>query len=67
MANKRETRHLKYNIVVMGDPYCGKSSIIERYTTGKYGPNYIQTIGNYINIYSLGKVIVARKSEIYLL
>lgn len=46
MARFREISSSKYNIVVMGDPYCGKSSIIERYTTGKYGPSYIQTIGS---------------------
>ncbi|XP_053394479.1 ras-related protein Rab-18-B-like isoform X3 [Mercenaria mercenaria] len=43
---KSNITHLTYNIVVMGDPYCGKSSIIERYTRGKYGPNYLQTIGS---------------------
>ncbi|XP_045159142.2 ras-related protein Rab-13-like isoform X1 [Mercenaria mercenaria] len=43
---KSNITHLTYNIVVMGDPYCGKSSIIERYTSGKYGPNYVQTIGS---------------------
>lgn len=46
MAKSERITHLNYNIVVMGDPYCGKSSIIERYVTGKYGPNYIQTIGS---------------------
>lgn len=44
MAKLKENVHLKYNIVLMGDPYCGKTSIIERYTTGRYGPCYIQTL-----------------------
>lgn len=44
MAKVKDKAHLKYNIVLMGDPYCGKTSIIERFTTGKYGPGYIQTM-----------------------
>ncbi|KAL4237178.1 Ras-related protein Rab-39A [Mactra antiquata] len=45
MNGANKITYLKYNIVVMGDPFVGKSSIIERYVHGKYGPCYLQTIG----------------------
>lgn len=52
-----------YKIVLIGDSYTGKSSIITRYTLEKFEENYLSTIGIDLQI----KTIQYRNKEIKLL
>ena len=48
MATKNNRQQPTYKVVVMGDQYCGKTSIIQRYTRDRYMPTYIQTQGEFM-------------------
>lgn len=45
---------LEYKVLVLGSSEVGKSSLIRRYTTGKFPPGMLSTIGRYLQ-----KVVVS--------
>jgi GTPase SAR1 family protein len=46
----------EYNVLVFGQNHCGKSTFINRYTTGEYNNNFYNEINKTTSITTKGKV-----------
>jgi GTPase SAR1 family protein len=52
---KRKKKKHGLKVAMVGDPQIGKTSLMVKYVEGKFNEDYIQTLGKYLTLTTVGK------------